>query len=186
MSDTPPVDLPPNPRIKEEKDRLRALIFKLIRQVRDRSVLDQFLTCLSPATAIDGRLPFTPRHAITTENRVMLLHNTLAHAILKWGMLARGEGDPVNTELQQLETVAATGFQQYGAFPKERNSAIMVLRTVAEERAVREKRAKAAETAQAMRERRMLSREEPDEEPAKSPSDDADGQGEETPVQAEE
>lgn len=134
-------------RIKDERDRLRASILALRKQVHNPSVLDDFLSCLTPATSVDGRMPFTPRPVITVVDRQMLLHNILGHAIIKWGRLARGEANETNPELVQLEQVAATGFTQYGAYPRDKNGVIRTLRTVAEERAIRKQWAEAAEKA---------------------------------------
>lgn len=130
------------------KLRLKAVIFGLRKQVRNPSIIDGFLSCLSPATAIDGRMPFTPRPIIVIPDKSMLLHNALGNAVLAWGKFARNEvAEMVTTDLALLETIIRTGFAKYGAYPKDRNGAIHVLRSVDEERAIRKDRAAATERA---------------------------------------
>jgi len=165
-------------RIRADKTRLSNLIFALGKQLRDRSIMDSFLGNLSGVTAIDGRLPFTPRNVITTQNRVMLLHNLMAHAVIKWGILARGEGEPANPELDLLEEVAKNGFVNYGAWPKDRNSAIMVLRTATEERAIREKWRNASDRALEMKSKILDRQETPKNEPKQSGGSVGDPEGE--------
>lgn len=155
MSDpqTPTADTLRLDRVAKDRARLRAVIVKLRTQVKNPAMLDAFLSGnLSPVTAIDGRLPFTPVKVITIPNKTMCLHNILGWAVLKWGFLARNEdGNPghLNPELELLERIADTkgGFKVWGAYPKDRNSAIHVLRTAVEEKKIREDRAAAQEKA---------------------------------------
>lgn len=126
--------------LDNSRARLRAVVLALRSQVRNPSIIDGFLSCLSPQTAIDGRLPFTAKRVMTVADKTMCLHNTLAHAILTWGAESRGEPSQPNTHLDLLEAIVKTGFKHYGAYPLERNSAIMVLRTAEEEKKIREER----------------------------------------------
>lgn len=163
MSDAIPIPKPPtqaeliqrdlrNRRITTDRDRLRTVILSLRKQVKNPAMLDAFLSNLNPVTAIDGRLPFTPHRVVTVANKTMLLHNALSKAVVSWGHLARGEdeeGNPehLNPNLVLLEQVAASGFQKWGAYPKDRNSTIHVLRTAVEEAKIRKDRAVAQERA---------------------------------------
>ncbi len=165
----PPVD--PAVRIKDEQERIRKAILALRTQVRNPVIMDGFLCCLSPQTSIDGRMPFTPKRAITTQDRAMLLHNLVGHAILAWGVLARGEPNiskDANPWLAELEQIVRIGFKDYGAYPKERNSAIYVLRTVADERKLYADRSAAQEKALEMkaniRAGGLVDEEKPDED----------------------
>jgi hypothetical protein len=142
-------------RVTSDRLRLRWTILELRRQVRNSSMLDAFLSCLTPTMAIDGRLPFTPSKLVTVEDRSTLIHNTLALAILKWGELARGEKNETNPELAFIDEVATVGLDKYGAFPKERNSPIYVLRTYEEEKQLRAKREAAQERALDMKARML-------------------------------
>lgn len=159
VSTTPPLPGLPEVRIPAEKDRLRKCILALATQVKNRSIVDGFLSCLNPGTAIDGRTPFTAKSVVTIQDRQMLLHNLMAHAVLAWGRLARGETTEANPHLAELERIIGTidvsgvtgksirGFHAFFAFPKDKNSVIYVLRTESEERKIRKDRAAAAERA---------------------------------------
>lgn len=140
-------------RVTDERDRLRKVIIALARQVKNRVIMDQFLGCVNPVTSVDGRLPFTPARVVTVEDKTMVLHNLIGHAILKWGRLARGESEETNPELVEVETIAAKGFKNFGAYPKDKNSVIHVLRTVEEERKIRVARRAAGEKALEMKAR---------------------------------
>jgi hypothetical protein len=138
-------------RLAADKERLRKVILKLRTQVRNPSILDAFLSNLNPVTAIDGRLPFTPKKVVTTANKTLCLHNAIAHAVLSWGKLARGEAEEPNPDLVLVEKIAETGFAKWGAYPKDRNSAIHVLRTATEEKQIRADRANATARALEMK-----------------------------------
>lgn len=146
-------------QIKDQKERLRIAILALRKQVRNPAALDSFLGCLTPAMAFDGRLPFTPRPVITAPDKAMVLYNLLGNAILMWGKLARDEKIEGNGELhlQEIEKIAANNFRNYWAYPKERNSAVMVLRTLAEEKEIRTARVVAAEAVLDAKAKRMES-----------------------------
>jgi len=146
-------------QIKRDQDRLRKVVLALRTQTRQPAVIDQFLACLNPVTSVEGRMPVTPQRVITLPNRMMVVTNMLAHAIIKWGRLARGEDAEANHELDQLERVVLIGFLKFGAFPKDRNSAIHVLRTVAEEKQIRLDRAAAKEKVEQAREARQMEKE---------------------------
>lgn len=134
--------------ISETNARIRRVILRLRSQVKNPSILDQFLSNLTRLTAIDGRLPFSPKKVVTVANKTMCLHNEVAYAILQWGAEARNESPSVqNDHLALLEKIAESGFKIWGAYPKDRNSAIHVLRTVTEEKALRDSRATAQEKA---------------------------------------
>lgn len=138
-------------RVKDEQQRLRKCILSLRSQVKNPSIMDSFLSCLSTVTAIDGRLPFTPKKVVTVQDKAMLVHNLAAHAIIDWGILARKEGEPTCDRLVELENVVQIGFANIWAYPRERNSAIYVLRTLAEEKALHADRAAANEKALEMK-----------------------------------
>src|SRR5579864_5207098 len=124
-------------RVTDEKNRLRKCILSLRTQVKNPVIMDQFLCCLSTVTAIDGRLPFTPKRVVTTQDKLMLIHNLIAKSIIDWGVMARkewAEPDPISIHLVELERIVGIGFDKIFAYPKDRNSAIYVLRTFAEEK----------------------------------------------------
>lgn len=146
-------------QIKMDQDRLRKVVMALRTQTRQPALIDQFLACLNPVTSIEGRMPVTPQRVITIPNRMMVVTNMLAHAIIKWGKMARGEDAQINYELDQLERIVLIGFLKFGAFPKDRNSAIHILRTVAEEKQIRLDRAAAKERVEQARESRQLEKE---------------------------
>jgi hypothetical protein len=137
--------------MKDQQTRIRRCILLLRNQVKNPSILDQFLSCLSTSTAIDGRLPFTPVRVICTPDKSMLLHNIVGHAILQWGANARKENDNLNPHIAELEQIVTNGLALYGAYPKERNSAIHVLRLVSDERKLVADRATAQEKALEMK-----------------------------------
>ena len=168
MKDNPPsimnAEQMKQQKITNERLRIRWCILELRKQIKNVSVLDALLGCLTPAMAVDGRLPFTPCKLVLVEDRNTLVHNTLALAILKWGAFARGEKNGDNPELDFIESVATNGLRHYGAFPKERNSPVYVLRTVNEERVLRAKRAAAQERALEMKSRMRDAQEVLDEQ----------------------
>jgi hypothetical protein len=134
------------------RDEIKAAILTLRNQVKNPSILDGFLSCLSPQTSIDGRFPFTPTRVITVQDKTMLLHNLVAHAIQEWGWVIRGEKETMDpVPHRTLTEIAKAGFAKYGAYPKERNSVIFVLRTVDEERKLLSDRAAAQERALEMK-----------------------------------
>lgn len=168
-------------RVEADHGRLRLVILALRRQVKNTTMLDRLLPCVNPVTSTLDRLPFTPQRVVTEENKTKLLHNHVAQAIWAWGKLARGEVplialagsvNPVydSMHLDLIERVAATGFKNWGAYPKDRNGAIHVLRTVAEERSIREERAAAQAKSLEAKARRAdsLTQEEKDEPDAPS------------------
>lgn len=134
-------------RIVGERARLLAVLNKLRIQVTNPTRIDKCVSCLSPETAVDGRLPFTVPNVITIPSVNDLLNSLIGKAILAWGVLARKEGNPTNPHLVKLEEIAEKGVRKYGAYPVERNSTIHTLRTVQEELEVRQKRAEAEEKA---------------------------------------
>lgn len=138
-------------RVKDEQTRLRKCILALRNQVKNPSIMDQFLSCLSTVTAVDGRLPFTPKKVVIAQDKAMLVHNLVAHAIIAWGVLARKEGEPTCDRLVELERVVQVGFANIWAYPKERNSAIYVLRTLEEEKKLHADRTSSQEKALEMK-----------------------------------
>lgn len=133
------------------RDRLRAVCLKLAGQSKDRSIYDNLLSCCTLLMAYDGRLPVTPQTIITTASRHMIVTNHLARAIINWGTFGRDEDFKTakydEADLLLVEKVAEKGIQYVGAYPKEPGSIIHVVRTVTEERALREKWAAAKELA---------------------------------------
>lgn len=161
---TPPVVTPPavspnqaladrHNAITAYRDRLRKVCLSLRQQTTNPRVYDDMLSCITPISAVDGRLPVTVQRVITVDNKHNLVLNHLARAVLAWGTYARagGEGTYDTADLDLLEKVAAKGVKYYGAYPKDRNSIIHVLRTVGEEREVRVARHAASERALALK-----------------------------------
>lgn len=153
---TPTAPIPEQPvvdllaeRIATTKERIRLAIRALRSQVQNAATLDQLAGCLNPVTSIDGRLPFTPRPVMVTPNRVAIIENMIALAIIEWGTLARGEGESADLEkrIASIEAVANQGLGNYFAYPIERNSAIQVLRTKAQQDELIAAREKAQEAA---------------------------------------
>lgn len=130
--------------------------------MRNPTTLDAYLNCLTTLTAIDGRLPFTPQNVIVVEDRIRCLSNLLSKAIIQWGLLARGEdgGEKDNVFLPEIEDIAERGFKNFGAYPKEKSSAIYVLRHKADEKKLRDERIINAEKVLAARDRANEIREE--------------------------
>lgn len=134
-------------RIDADRARIREVIMLLRKQVQNPIRLDKCLSCLMPTTAVDGRLPFVVSKVVTKPLKIEILNSLLGRAIIKWGELARGEKNEINPELVELERIAEAGWKNFGAYPIERNSVIHVLRTVPEERTIRQKWADAADRA---------------------------------------
>jgi hypothetical protein len=135
--ESPSSSSPPSPDI-QLRDRLHAAIIALRNQTTDaawRKRLDAFLSCLNPMMAVPDRLPVGHVKVVTKPDRRLILENHLAGAILDYGRTARGEAVmDEHLDLDAVELVADAGLGKYGAFPKDRNSAVHVLRTLSEQR----------------------------------------------------
>lgn len=109
-----------------------------------RDMIDKLIPHLNPVTSHPDRMPFCPAKIMVTDSRLFILKNHVGNAIINYGRFARNE--PLDTrDLEKLEEIAANKFTTYGAFPKDKNSAIHVLRTVKEHRAEMQKWTDAAE-----------------------------------------
>jgi hypothetical protein len=122
----------------EVRDRVRAVVNYLRNNAPDtgaRSRMDNLLSFINPVTSRPERMPVTPERVITQPDRWRILENTVVLAIIEYGQFARGEtAEPTFPALLLLERVMGTGIKKFGAYPKERNSVIHVLRSVDEQR----------------------------------------------------
>jgi hypothetical protein len=152
-SDPTPKPVEVDPRIDIDRNRLRTVVLKLRSQMRDINTLTPYLSCLTGLTAIDGRLPFTPRPVIVVEDRAHCLMNMLSHAYIQWGLLVRGEegGENPNPFIDELESIAERNFGNFGAYPKDKGGVIHVLRHKDDEKKIGEERAAAKEKALQMK-----------------------------------
>lgn len=127
----------------EVRLRLRGVLSLLRNQTSDsglRQRLDLYVGKLNPVMASADRLPTSYRKVVvdngTVPVRVALLENHVIGAVLAYGRIARGEEKLTHIpDLVVLEEVAKNGWSMYHAVPKDRNSAIHILRTAAEHQA---------------------------------------------------
>lgn len=144
----------------EVQVRLRNALSLLRNQTNDsmlRHRIDSLLGKCNPVQSAADRLPIPYRTVVCIADRASILENHMIGSILAYGRLARGE-EKTNRipDLDVLEAVATIGFNLYHAVPKERNSAIHVLRTEGEHRTKLKEWEQAAERAEHAKMKRML------------------------------